>query len=440
MRKLPKSKFAALLQLVRGGNSAEQRVFALLELICFPVSIVTLFVLLPLKIISAKYGVFQGVTVCFGNAYYSVMQAASIGYLTNWIAIEMLFKPFDRTYKHWAAFITLGYWKQGLIPKNKPKIAATIGEQALTLLRNDNALADRILEEASKYLSDKEKLQGVVDGLHEQVQIHLKEIVSILSPVVENAIINEISIATSAERLISFWDGHVQPVLESSQVRAEIADMIIQALHSHSAEISEKARPCLKKCVNAYLCRRLGGLGSVLGDLSDGVIDSFVEDRSVERGLKEWFSAPEAAATIRQELANGIRHLRIKMESPENKKRIDEFSIAVRNLLAVHVRERLTVFLENISETLDAGKIAMWVGVAIEKNRALILQKLKDEIPAAIDRFNVPAFIRDQINKKTTEEFYDDINEIAAQHLGAIQVLGFILGAIIESLNVFFAN
>ena len=44
--------------------------------------------------------------------------------------------------------------------------------------------------------------------------------------------------------------------------------------------------------------------------------------------------------------------------------------------------------------------------------------------------------IENAINRQDVREFYRMINEISAQHLGAIQVLGFILGSIIGALQL----
>jgi len=49
---------AARWKLLWGRNiEAERRIFAGLELFCFPVSIITLFVLLPLRIAAARTGI-----------------------------------------------------------------------------------------------------------------------------------------------------------------------------------------------------------------------------------------------------------------------------------------------------------------------------------------------------------------------------------------------
>ena len=41
---------------------------------------------------------------------FPILVAAAVGYLTNFIAIEMLFKPYERTGFHWLRLLSLGLW------------------------------------------------------------------------------------------------------------------------------------------------------------------------------------------------------------------------------------------------------------------------------------------------------------------------------------------
>ena len=60
---------------------------------------------------------------------FPVMTAAAVGFLTNFIAIEMLFKPYERSGFHWLRLLSLGLWKQGMVPANKAKIGHVLGEE-----------------------------------------------------------------------------------------------------------------------------------------------------------------------------------------------------------------------------------------------------------------------------------------------------------------------
>ena len=79
------------------AKPAEQRVFALLELFCMPMSFLTLIGLVAVVILK-RCGVV--LPVWFDSYAFPILVSAAVGYLTNWIAIEVLFKPYNPTWKH----------------------------------------------------------------------------------------------------------------------------------------------------------------------------------------------------------------------------------------------------------------------------------------------------------------------------------------------------
>ena len=56
--------------------------------------------------------------------------------------------------------------------------------------------------------------------------------------------------------------------------------------------------------------------------------------------------------------------------------------------------------------------------------------------PPFFDKLDVQGRIRDAVAPMDMREFHDMINEVAAQHLGAIQVLGYVLGAVVGALTL----
>lgn len=99
---------------------AEARAFALCECVFQPVSFATLLATLAFAIANRFGAVMPPVLA----KVFPILLSAAVGYLTNWIAIEMLFKPYRRTWRHPFAWLTGGYWRQGLVPKNKEAIAS----------------------------------------------------------------------------------------------------------------------------------------------------------------------------------------------------------------------------------------------------------------------------------------------------------------------------
>ncbi|MBQ2335871.1 MAG: DUF445 family protein, partial [Victivallales bacterium] len=158
---------------------AERRVFAALELLFFPLSLLTVFGLLPLQIVAKhmELEIPSGYMIAF-----HILLSAAIGYITNYIALQMLFKPFERDGRHWLSICTLGYWKQGLVPKNKKSIGVEIGRQIETKLLPPEKLADELCGAVSNIMSERKitddarrLVAKLVDEHHAEIDAFLME-------------------------------------------------------------------------------------------------------------------------------------------------------------------------------------------------------------------------------------------------------------------------
>ncbi|MET1255203.1 DUF445 family protein [Aliikangiella maris] len=91
----------------------------------------------------------QQLTANWREYIYIVSLTANIGYFTNFIAIKMLFKPYEKT----------AFGHQGLIPKNQPKLA-----QALS-----DTLSDHFLSSAhwQEYLHQSQLITKSTHSLHQ---------------------------------------------------------------------------------------------------------------------------------------------------------------------------------------------------------------------------------------------------------------------------------
>ena len=161
--------------LMSNEANPERKVFAALELFCFPVSLITLFVLLPGQIVAARCGV---ETPVWCLRILTVMLAAALGYITNYIALEMLFKPYRKTGRHPLTWLSFGYWKQGMIPKNKNRIGAEFGRQIETRLLDPEKLADDLCNLASDAMRGPELIGKIRDSAQAMLREHEQKIIS----------------------------------------------------------------------------------------------------------------------------------------------------------------------------------------------------------------------------------------------------------------------
>lgn len=87
---------------------------------------------------------------------------AGIGYVTNWIAVKMMFRPLKP--------IKIGKWNlpftPGIIPKNKERIAKSIGNSVGAYLLTEEVLSQNLLSDESKE-KIKNKINKILNELAE---------------------------------------------------------------------------------------------------------------------------------------------------------------------------------------------------------------------------------------------------------------------------------
>lgn len=288
------------------GTPLDQRVFALLEVVLLPVSLATVVAIFRQPFLR-HYGYTP--PAWLDQIAMPVLVAGAIGYLTNRLAIEMLFKPYRRTNMHILTWLTFGYWKQGLVPRNKAQIAEVVGKQAEGRFIDPTKLADDICASVGAALSDPQVGMAVREAAKRQLNAHGDEIATAVS-------------------------GHV------------------------------------RKAVSRQIAERLGPLGGAVAPVADAVIASAI--------------TPDAVATT----MGGL------IDSPDASRALDVIRPEIERL----IREQC--------------------------------------LPRIYGSLNIGNRVTDAIDKMDVEEFHQVVNDVAARHLGAIQVLGYILGSIAGAVMV----
>ncbi len=272
-----------------------------------------------------------------------------LSYVTNWLAILMLFKPYERKPWYWG-------WRQGLIPQNKAKIARQVGEQVCTELLPPVALVAEFTQEVQAYLSRPDVI-GKVKGLAlEMFGRHEKEIVDFLVPQIESAADGLLNRLMTPERIRAFWDETLAPRLKDPQTRQFMAEKVVggdqgQRPGTRSAHPRPAVRPSAQEGGRRATCRR------------------------------PW---PDG------------RHCRLRHGLV--RRRADD-SPPVRRLAG---------------QARDAGDVSRQASAAGREDFRL------DE----------------QINAQDIAHFHRMLNDLAAQHLSAIQVLGYILGVAVGLIQL----
>lgn len=413
----------------------ERRVFAFLEAVFMPVSFLTLITLAGLPILG-----WCGVVVSgwFKGPLMTILVSAAVGYLTNWIAIEMLFKPYHPTSRHPFAWITFGYWRQGLVPKNKNQIAAVMGEQVATKLLQPEKMADDLCSMTGSILRNEKVIVSIRDSIQRMIIRHDKEIAAFLAPKIEAALVAEIDRLVTVERVEAFWEEHIEPKLQSVETREKIATIVIDTLEKRAPELAKKAKPLIVSTFVDYIEEKGGMVGELLAPLAEKLADALVSRKTLESGLCKWLKSPNTLPALRDELLRFVRSIRDYVKSEESRSEIGAFVEEIRSTFKEYVRSYLETNLAHISHQLLNSE-ALWASIVemIPKFQPELERLIRTEgLPSIMQKLDIQGRIKTAVDKMDVAEFHGMINEVAAQHLGAIQVLGYLLGAVAGALTL----
>ncbi len=417
-----------------GSASREHRVFAALELFCLPMSFITLFALvafIPLN----RHGL-NHLPAWFNNGLFPVLVSAAVGYLTNWIAIEMLFKPYNRTMRHPFAWLTLGYWRQGLVPKNRDRIAEKLGEQAEELIKPEK-LASDICSMVTDSLQNPDVISTIQSALQSLVGNHDKEIAAFLAPRIEAALVNEIDSLVTADKIEVFWREQIEPRLESPETREEIASLLISALEGRSPKITAILRPKILSAIRDCIEEKVPfGMGGLISPLTDAIADALIDKSMIENGLRTWLKDPATVPMLRDELLHFVTAARDYLASAEAKNRVDGFVRELRGKFKDYIRAYLEANLAPMATSvLHSDTLWQWAASLIPQSLPHIESLIREKgMPLILEKINLRGRLQGAVDAMDMREFHGMIGEVAAEHLGAIQVLGYLLGAIAGGL------
>ena len=429
------------------------RAFAVAELVCQPVSLLSVAAVLVLAVL--RYAGIWTPPPTVSRWVVPILVAAAVGYLTNWVAITMLFEPYEKTWRHWIPWASFGLWQQGLLPKNKSRMATVLANQVSTKLIRPEKLADDLCAMVGGALQDPDTLRAVQALLQEQVAAHDAEIVDFLVPRIESALVGEIERLVTSERVTAFWNEEIMPRLESAETREEITRIVLAALHKRAPDIAAKAKPAIARAVRRYVEEKFDGsiltnipfVGDAVNDAlssffvssADAIADWILDEKTIESALRDWIHRPDTAATVRDELAGFIASVREWIASPEGSARIGGFAGDIRTKFKEYLRDYLNTNLAPAAtRILNSDTTWSWVSSVIPTIRPGIERMIREiGTKTIIEKLNIEGRVKSAIDGMDMAEFHGMLNEVMAEHLGAIQVLGYVLGALAGLLLVF---
>lgn len=308
-----------------------------------------------------------------------------IGYITNDIAIRMLFRPHTKKY----IFGIHVPFTPGIIPKEKGRIAEAIGG-----VISENLMNKEVLE---KYLLSDEmiaKLRSAVEEFIAQQQTNPETLSQFLGHYLSEEEIE--AIANSVNQSIT------------KQTYEKLADPAIgeKVAHIAIAHVAQKLTIDGAQELLLGLGGALGGLGGMAAGLFGGnIVARFL---GLLREPAEHFLAANINTMLR-----------------DNGKEI------VSNMIDCEVESFLNKPICRLLQGHDAQ-----LSQAVNTIESIYRSVITDHLPKILDSIDISKIVRERINEMDVNETERLIFQVMSKELKAIVWLGALLGLVMGSINI----
>ncbi len=298
-----------------------------------------------------------------------------IGYITNALAIKMLFRPYEAKY--------IFGWKipftPGIIPKEKGRIATSIGTAISENLMNKDVLEKNLLsdEMIGKIRGGIEEFFNVQKRNQETLRDFLRHFLS------------EEEVDAAIENIRTELTSQVASRITTSNLGVPIADAVVEHIASKlSAEGLDIPFPGLPNLLGGAIWRRLAdAVKPPLKKFLAKNIDKMLTDRGPE-------------------IVEGL------------------LTAEIHNLQSARMCDLLRGHDEQIRQLCDT---------VVSLYRRLI----SEQLPKILSTINIPRIIEDRINEMDMRETERLIFQVMDKELRAIIWLGALLGLLMGSINAF---
>ena len=360
--------------------------------------------------------------------FMPILLAGAVGYITNWLALWYLFRPYE---PH------LGGRIQGIIPRQKREMAVSLGNMVGKKLLNPDALVEEMKGEVLAFVNDTRRMTQLRDWIQRYLVEHEAEIVEFVSPYVERQVLAVIDSLATDDTWSKIWNEGILPRIKSEGSRRFIVEKLVEALRENAGGIIEEVRGELRTFLRQKLNEKIPfGIGA--DAITDYVMNNFADYESMKAKLDGWLMRETTQMMLREKLLAYADQLTLWMKGEEGQKVmggiIREMRVRGKRYIATYLRENVPVLIDRafasdmLREKLEKGvlpKVGVKVAQLIGENKQAILDKLRLEqrVTEAVDGMSVATF-------------HQTLDEFMSENLCAVQVLGFVLGAIVGSLQL----
>lgn len=405
--------------LARAG-APDVRAWALAELVCALLTLATLAVALgALGVAALSLRHLVPIPGWVTSWPMQILLAGAVGYGTNFLAVQMLFKPREPI-RSWPLRVV---WSQGLVPARQAEMARIVGEEVAGRLLTPEAIVEETATLIEAAFDDQATVRRVQDAVLPLLRRELPIFLRRFLPEGVEAVREALREGVPAEALRALLLDVFDEWFDAPENRRVLARFLLSFLRDNSPELVDLVRLAVKRYKKKSQVRSLlFGAGEVANVINWDAFEAALRKQFESQKSEEWavrlitdFSRDArlfADRVITTEWLESVRERAGDM-ALETLMRVADEALLPR-LVALLEREPFRRYL--IDELLPAG-------------RARVLSWVRSgTLDDVVGRFDVKGRVARAAAALPVEDLEEMTNRVGAYHLGAIQVLGYVLG------------
>ena len=363
---------------------------------------------------------------------FPVLTASAVGYLTNYLAILLLFRPYKPV--KWL----FGF--QGVLPKEQAALAKKIGEEIPAALLPPEELGEQISALLCKYLDDPQLPQSIRQKVCFYVKHRKEKIALQLTPYICNAVESAVDTLITAKNIRLFYREYGSTIIKK-QIRANtVSETILTELQKRVPDITFVIKRFVKSGAENYVQTEYPRLSSwVHADRFASQMVMNLNWELVQTKIAESLTEPGTKQLVQNELATLETRLKKYLVSEELEGDIanikTEYSAKLLGVIQTQLTEKLPELLEYV-----CNQDAVWQVFETEilpAVKSFLLHQIKRNQNEIIAGLDLPGRIEKAILEQKPQEVHELVNRISGEHLVLLQLLGFALGGIAGLLLIF---
>ncbi|HNF24978.1 MAG TPA: DUF445 family protein, partial [Leptospiraceae bacterium] len=247
------------------------------------------------------------------NGIFIVLMAGIVGYYTNFLAIKMLFQPKQGKVLGW----------EGLVPKNKPKIAKSLGESIQNRLLAPEIILNYIYEKNLIEIGTRKISTWIDETLANEKVRHTisTKIISVIREKGPEALSSAFDIsedvlkkiAQNPDEIIKYWGiarERIIDYIKSEENREKIGFMLKKVMLEEMPKLST----ALNAAIDGYLANKKT-FGTSIGKSLKKLV-SF-DDEAIKDLLEKFVKDPETGEQFMGILDTLVVEIQTKLNAPE---------------------------------------------------------------------------------------------------------------------------